>query len=176
MEALTFEEALRLIHLPKWVIDESGNKVQKLTLDQKFPMQTRFSLMSDDDIIREYLVDVKQSDKMGIRLNFQLMDNLNWGLARLDYNNNHMNPEEITDKVPELFHSHVGEFFNQKSHLHYHVEGFKPLAWALPLEETEIETKEVSIPTMQTDFIKAFNSFMAYLNVQTETTINPLVL
>ena len=176
METLTFEEALRLINLPKWVVDEEGNKIQRLSLDQKFPMQTRLTLLSDEDIVREYLVDVKQSEKMGIRLNFQLMDSLNWGLARLDYNNNHVNPEELTDKVPEIFHSHIGEFFNQKSHLHYHVEGFNPLAWALPLEETAISQKTVSTLTMQTDFIEAFYSFMAYLNVQTEITINPMVL
>ena len=80
METLTFEEALRLINLPKWVVDEEGNKIQRLSLDQKFPMQTRLTLLSDEDIVREYLVDVKQSEKMGIRLNFQLMDSLNFGL------------------------------------------------------------------------------------------------
>lgn len=75
-----------------------------------------------------------------------------------------------------MFHSHVGEFFVQKSHLHYHVEDFPPLAWALPLEETEIEKKQVENVTMANDFIDAFNSFAAYLNIQTAITINPLIL
>ena len=173
---MTFDDALELIHLPKWVVDSEGKKVQTLSLDQKFPMQVRLYLVSEKEIVREYLVDVKQSEKMGIRLNFQLMDEENWGLARLDYNSNHKNPGELTNKVPEVFHSHVGEIFERKSHLHYHVEDFSPLAWALPLDETEIDTKEVKSATMLNDFINAFNSFMTYLNVQTVITINPMVL
>jgi hypothetical protein len=173
---MTYEEALRLVRLPKWVVDENGNKVETLTLEQKYPMQFRLHLLSEADYFREYMLDVKQSAKLGIRLNFQLMDKANWGLARLDYNSNHKNPDEFTDKVPEVFHSHVGEFFVQKSHLHYHVEDFPPLAWALPLEETEIEKKQVENVTMANDFIDAFNSFAAYLNIQTAITINPLIL
>ena len=173
---MTFEEALRLVHLPKWVVDENGNKVERLTLDQKFPMRFRLHLMSDEDYSREYLLDVKQSEKIGIRLNFQLMEKANWGLARLDYNSNHQNPEEVTGKVPAVFHPHAGELFVQKSHLHYHVEDYPPLAWALPLEETEIEKKSVENTSMANDFIEAFNSFTAYLNIQTQITINPTVL
>ena len=94
----------------------------------------------------------------------------------MGHNSNHKNPDEFTDKVPEVFHSHVGEFFVQKSHLHYHVEDFPPFAWALPLEETEIEKKQVENVTMANDFIDAFNSFAAYLNIQTAITINPLIL
>ena len=173
---MKFEEALRLVHLPKWVVDEDGNKIQELSLEQKYPMQFRLHFVSDDDIVRKYLVDVKQSEKMGIRLNFQLMDSSNWGLARLDYNNNHKNPDELTDKVPVMFHKHVSEYFNKKSHLHYHVEDFPSLAWALPLEETEIKQKVVENTTMLNDFIAAFYSFMSYLNIQTKITINPMIL
>ncbi len=173
---MTYEEALRLIHLPKWVMDENGEKIESITMEQKFPMQFRLHLMSEEDYAREYLLDVKQSEKMGIRLNFQLMDKSNWGLARLDYNSNHKNPEEVNDKVPEIFLPHVGELFMQRSHLHFHIEGFPPLAWALPLEETQIVTKEVTNDRTANDFIDAFNSFASYLNVQTLITINPIVL
>ena len=173
---MTFEEAQRLVHMPKWVVDEDGNKIEPLVLEQKFPMQFRLHLVSDEEYPRDYVLDVKQSEKSGIRLNFQLMDQANWGLARLDYNSNHKNPEELTDKVPAIFHPHVGELFVQRSHLHYHVEDFPPLAWALPLDETEIETKEVETATMANDFIDAFNSFASYLNIQTTITINPMML
>lgn len=173
---MTYEEALKLVHLPKWVIDEKGEKIDQLTLEQKYPMQFRLHLVSDEEYTREYLLDVKQSAKMGIRINFQLMDKANWGLARLDYNSNHKNPDELTDKVPEAFHNHVGELFIQRSHLHFHVEDFPPLAWALPLEETEITAKQVADASMASDFIDAFNSFASYLNIQTTITINPLIL
>ncbi len=173
---MTFEEAQRLVHMPKWVIDEDGDKIEPLVLEQMFPMQFRLHLVSDEEYPRDYLLDVKQSEKSGIRLNFQLMDQANWGLARLDYNSNHKNPDELTDKVPAIFRSHAGELFIQKSHLHFHVEDFPPLAWALPLEETEIETKEVETATIAHDFIDAFNSFASYLNIQTTIIINPMML
>ncbi len=173
---MTYEEALRLVHLSKWVVDEDGKKIDSISMDQKFPMQFRLHLVSEEDFLREYLLDVKQSAKFGIRINFQVMDKANWGLARLDYNGNHKNPDEVTDMVPEVFHPHVGEFFMQKSHLHFHVEDFPPLAWALPLEETEITAKKVDDATMAGDFIEAFNSFISYLNVQTKITINPMIL
>ena len=145
-------------------------------MDQHYPMKFRLHLVSEADFTRDYLLDVKQSAKTGIRLNFQLMDKANWGLARLDYNSYHKNPEIITDKVPNVFHPHVGELFEQKSHLHFHVEDFHPLVWALPLEETEIEKKKIDDVTMAKDFIDAFFSFVSYLNIQTSITINQMML
>ena len=173
---MTFEEAERLIHLPKWVVNENGDRIQQLSLEQQFPMQFRLHLVSDEDYLREYVLDVKQSEKLGIRLNFQLMDKVNSGISRLDYNGNHKNPDELTDNVPAVFHSHAGELFIQKSHLHFHVEDFPPLAWALPLDETEITFKNVALDTVASDFIDAVYSFASYLNIQTTISINPMVL
>lgn len=80
---MTYEEALRLVRLPKWVVDENGNKVETLTLEQKYPMQFRLHLLSEADYSREYMLDVKQSAKLGIRLNFQLMGELGARQIRL---------------------------------------------------------------------------------------------
>ena len=63
-----------------------------------------------------------------------------------------------------------------KAHLHYHVEGYPQLAWALPLDETEIATKDVSDNDMPQGFVDAFNSFMVYLHVQTQITFNRMVI
>jgi hypothetical protein len=44
-------------------------------------------------------------------------------------------------------------------------------------EQTKrLEKKQVENVTMANDFIDAFNSFAAYLNIQTAITINPLIL
>lgn len=50
------------------------------------------------------------------------------------------------------------------------------LAWALPLDETEIATKDVSDNDMPQGFVDAFNSFMVYLHVQTQITFNRMVI
>lgn len=133
-------------------------------------------LTNTEGLKHEFVLDVKQSEKFGIRLNFQMMDDMNWGLARLDYNSNHKNPDIMTDDVPVIFHSHVSELFVGKAHLHYHVDGYPQLAWALPLDETEITTKDVAEDDMIQGFVDAFQSFVAYINVKTRIVINKMVI
>lgn len=173
---MDFKEAQELVKLPKWVVDTEGEIVEDLVLEQEFPMRMRLNLVNLEGVKREFVLDVKQSEKYGIRLNFQMMDDMNWGLARLDYNSNHKNPDSLTEEVPVIFHPHVGELFVGKSHLHYHVDGYPQLAWALPLDETEIATKEVTEDNMMQGFVDAFNSFVSYLNVQTRIVINKMVI
>ena len=173
---MKFEEALNLIELPKWVEDENGEIVKTMTIEQQFPMRFRLHLVSAFDQNKEFLLDVKQSEKFGIRLNFQMMDDANWGLARLDYNSNHKNPDVLTDDVPDKFLSHVGELFVMKAHLHYHVDGYPQLAWALPLEETEILTKDVKDSDLPQGFVDAFDSFSTYLHLQTHIVFNKMVI
>ena len=173
---MNYKEAQILVKQPKWVVEESGDIVKTLTMEQRFPMRFRLRLVSALDPNKVFLLDVKQSEKFGVRLNFQMMDGSNWGLARLDYNSNHKNPDEITGDVPEIFKSHAGELFVMRAHLHYHVDGYPQLSWALPLEETEIEQKDVKTEDLPHGFIGAFNSFVRYLNIQTELQINPMVL
>lgn len=173
---MDFREAQELVKMPKWVMDEEGEIIEELTISQEYPMRMRLNLVSGDSMKREFVLDVKQSEKYGIRLNFQMMDDLNWGLARLDYNSNHKNPDILTGDVPEMFHAHVAELFEGKAHLHYHVDGYPQLAWALPLDETEIATKDVTDDNMTQGFVEAFYSFVKYLNVQTKIIINRMVI
>jgi hypothetical protein len=173
---MNFKEAQKMVKLPKWVVDEEGEIVEILTINQEFPMRKRLNLANIDGIKHEFVLDVKQSEKYGIRLNFQMMDDMNWGLARLDYNSNHKNPGILTEDVPEKFHAHVAELFVGKAHLHYHVDGYPQLAWALPLDETEISTKDVNDDNMTQGFVDAFYSFLNYLNVQTRISINKMVI
>lgn len=170
------EEAQFLVKHPKWVVDEQGKIIKKLEMEQQFPMRFRLHLVGSLDQKQEFLLDVKQSEKFSIKLNFQVMDGSNWGLARLDYNSNHKNPDELSEEVPDIFFGHVGELFVRRAHLHYHVEGYPPLAWALPLEETEIKTKDVTADDLPQGFIDAFDSFVSYLNIQTKIQINPMVI
>lgn len=171
---MTYEEALALIKMPKWLY-ENGALLNSKSIQQVYPMTFRLE-MSSKDMKKKFLLDVKQSKKFGIRLNFQMMDDTNLGISRLDYNSNHQNPETLTKEVPVIFHTHVGEFFINRSHLHFQIEGYPNLVWALPLEETEIDVKEVTVDNMPSDFILAFESFIKYLNVQTQIAINPMLI
>ena len=69
-------------------------------------------------------------------------DETKMGLFRVDYNSGHNNPSELTDKVPQKFHPFVGKHFSiNEHHVHYHVEGYKSLAWALPIAEDSFPAK-----------------------------------
>ncbi|MBI5747739.1 MAG: hypothetical protein HZA00_01350 [Nitrospinae bacterium] len=69
---------------------------------------------------------------MKMTLHFQEED-ASIGLLRVDFNGRHPNPEIANDKVPDIFKSFAGQWL-EESHIHYFVEGYKPLAWAIPLK------------------------------------------
>ena len=79
---MNYKEAQILVKQPKWVVEESGDIVKTLTMEQRFPMRFRLRLVCALDPNKAFLLDVKQSEKFGVRLNFQMMDSSNWGLAR----------------------------------------------------------------------------------------------
>lgn len=43
---MDFKEAQELVKLPKWVVDEDGEIVEELTMDQEFPMRKRLNLVN----------------------------------------------------------------------------------------------------------------------------------
>ena len=80
-------------------------------------------------------------------------------LIRIDFNPGaqHTNPplsNNGTDVPPELT-----QFAGKKisgSHVHYYVDGYKPAAWAMPLENTDFEVKDFD----ENDFVNSFNNIM----------------
>lgn len=67
---MNFTEALDLVKLPKWVVNEDGDIVEEMTMEQEFPMRKRLILTNTEGIKRDFVLDVKQSEKFGIRLNY----------------------------------------------------------------------------------------------------------
>lgn len=99
-------------------------------------------------------------------------------LSRLDINGRHGNPKEVTDKVPNFPASHASEQI-LTSHLHYYVEGYTPLAWALSLADVDDENlKDVSpvSTNVHVDIVSSFIGYLAYLNVSTKFTVNSMML
>ena len=111
-------------------------------------------------------------------MHFQEDDsNENIGLLRVDYNSGHHNPEIARDDLPELFRPYIGKWFtNEESHVHYHVDGYKSLAWAVPIEATNVQTKEIKDGEMHANFINAIMEFAQMVNIETVIMVNPLLL
>ncbi len=172
------EQAEYLLKLPKKIVGPEG-LLESLTIDQQFPFNQRFEMISAKDDEFTFLLEIKQSQKKSIRVSFHHQENdTKTGLLRVDYNSGHQNPAEISALVPEKFHPFVGKFFsNREHHIHYHVQGYKSLAWALPLTDDDFQIKALSVGSQfNNSLADIMKLFAKTINLETVLTINPLLL
>lgn len=162
---MTYSEAQTYVKSPKKVIDDKGNKLEQVKLDLTSRQKNRVTFEDEDSNV--YVLDVYHSDKVGIKMSFNLRDGGNQGLTRLDYYGPHTNPSPYTAEVPEIFKPYEGKVFNSESHLHQYVENYG-LEWALPIEDTEINPKTINTANSNQGFKDAFAGFCRCLNVSTE--------
>ena len=171
------EQSEYLIQLKKKVL-QNDVALEQLTINQEFPMHLRFELISEEDDDFSFLWEITQSSKNDIRISLHFQeDESKIGLFRVDYNSGHRNPETASDKLPQRFLPFVGKWFsNDESHVHYHVEGYKPLAWAVPIEDSEMTTKEIADTNTNEKLSSAIQEFAKIINLETVSTINTLLL
>ena len=173
---IDFEKAQEMINCEKFVVVEGEHK-EIISLNQTYPMNCRLELTTCDGDI-SFIWDIKQSSKNTIRLSLHCMDeDSKLGLIRVDYNAGHINPETATDTLPECFKPYIAKkFTDDEHHVHYHVPGYKPLAWALPIEDSMLKVKSVSDKKLESDIIDAIYSFAETINLKTTILIHPILL
>lgn len=171
------EQAEYLIHLKKKVL-QNDNVLDNLIINQSFPFNLRLELVSDEDNDFSFLWEITQSSKSTIRISLHFQENESKiGLFRVDYNSGHHNPEIASENLPEKFVPYVGKSFSsEESHVHYHVEGYKSLAWAIPIEDSEVAVKQIPNTDINNNFVSAIQNFAKIINLKTILTINPLLL
>lgn len=175
---MTNEQAEYLLNLPKKIVGENG-LLNNLTIEQTFPFNLRYELISEEDDEFTFLLEIRQSQKNTIRLNFHHQENDGKiGLLRVDYNSGHKNPEGINEFLPDKFHPFVGKHFaNHEHHIHYHVQGYKTLAWALPLEVDDFKIKEISNnDDFNNTFVQIIKAFAETINIETKLEFNQLLI
>jgi hypothetical protein len=163
---MTIELADYLLELDKYVV-VNGNTVEKYFLDIQYPMSFRLTLSTLDDLDQNLLVDIKESERKSLKINLHHQDNgTQNGLLRVDYNSRHLNPVGILDSVPEKFRPFAGQWLDDyPAHIHYVVDGYKPLAWAIPLELDDFPVKELN---SSQDYVKTLKAFFHKINLRTE--------
>lgn len=171
------EQADILIHLKKKIF--LNDAVQdRITIQQSYPMNLRYELVSDDDDEFSFLWEISQSSKNALRISLHFQeDDSKIGLFRVDYNSGHHNPEVAKDDLPELFKPFIGKWFsNDESHVHYYVDGYRSLAWAVPIEITDVQTKVISAGEINSNFVDAIIGFAQMINIETVIMVNPLLI
>ncbi len=171
------EQAEYLLGLSKRIV-EREQLLDNITICQKFPFSKRYELVSEQDDEFTFLWEFQQSQKNTVRLSFHAQENNSKiGLLRVDYNSGHQNPVQVSKLVPEKFHPYAGKrFTNKEHHIHYHVEGYKSLAWAIPLTDDGFPIKELPDVGFNNTFADVIKSFAKVLNVKTVININTLLL
>ena len=175
---ITNEQAEYLLRLPKKIV-EGNQLLDRITINQEFPLNKRFELLSEKDDDFTFLFQIIQSKKHSIRLNFHCQENESKiGLLRVDYNSGHKNPELISPLLPVKFHPFAGKDFSDKEHqIHYYVDGYKPLAWAIPIINDDFIIKEISEDVdFNSTFAEIILQFAKTINIETAITINKQLL
>lgn len=159
MKTFSNEDAKYLIEIPKKVYkNEDIIDSEIISVGTLFTM--RYNLISEDEPDFQFLLDVKQGKKNNLKfdLHFQENESITW-LLRVDYNGQHKNPEVANEFVPDFIKPFEGKWFDYSDHhIHYFVQGYKQLAWAVPLSKDSFKVKEIS------DFNSMKNAFLEFTN------------
>lgn len=69
------------------------------------------------------------------------------------------------DTVPAKFRPFAGKWLDDYvGHIHYVVDGYKPLAWAIPLDMDDFPVKELN---GREDYTNTLNAFFKKINLKT---------
>jgi len=175
---LSNEDADYLLKLPKKVF-RNDTMLDEVFIQQVFGMKVRHVLASEEDDEFTFLWEITQSAKNLVRVSLHYQDNdTKIGLLRVDFNSGHKNPENVNEFVPGKFIPYAGkDFLIQGHHIHYHVQGYSSLAWAVPLSEDEFEIKELNDgANFNVDFGKIIILFAKTINLQTNINFGALLL
>lgn len=175
---MTIDQVDYLIGLKKKIIGDSI-PADVITIDQVFPLHLRYELVAQSDDEFSFLWEITQSGKDELRVSLHYQEDASKiGLFRVDYNSGHKNPTGINDNLPEKFIPYVGKVFdNTESHVHYFVEGYKPLVWALPIGDTELKaTNYTNKDNLSDKLVNCIIEFAKFINIETKININKMLL
>lgn len=174
---MNYEQAQYLINMKKKIL-ENGVVKDSIVIEQHLPMRLRFESISEIDNEYTFLIAITQSPKGMIRINLHCQDqDSKIGLVRVDYNSGHFNPINAPQNLPDIFKPYIGKQFGENGHhVHYYIDGYRSLAWAIPIGDTDIRTKDIRKEHINEDLANAIVDFARFINVETEIIINKALL
>jgi len=165
---LTNEEAEYLLGLDKSLSDPN----QVIDLSKK---KNRLELISHEDSEHQFWLEITSNQKIILKTSIHHLESNSFiGLLRIDFRGSHRNPSTIKSTLPDFLHQYANKWFEPTvAHMHIFVEGYKPLAWALPLKDTDFQTKDISDPSDLTELIV---NFARRINLNSQINIQQAIL
>jgi|SRR5690606_10549133 len=148
---LTNQEAKYLLELEKVLIDPN----QIIDFKKK---KNRLELFSPLDSDYEFWLEITTNQKIILKTSIHHLESNSFiGLLRIDYKGGHHNPSNVEPTLPDFLIPYADKWFNpNESHIHIYVEGYKNLAWAIPLADHNFPIKEITQVSDLTDLIFNF--------------------
>lgn len=161
----TQEEVNLLIDAPKLILIR-GTGQKAFIIEAQKPFQAKYELITEKGEYK-FLLEINQSRKYSVKLSVHSNESESkTGLLRVDYFGTHKNPETIVENLPEIFHKYAGKSFGiNEHHVHFYVEGYKDLVWALPLSDAGFSPATIE---NQNDVHTAILEFSRKINIITE--------
>lgn len=178
--ALTQKEADDLLLSEKRIIlaDEviKSETPQDFLIKQQFPLRERFTL--EDDMKRKYLLNIDQSSRNRLKLTLHHQEKGgSEGLLRVDYGGKHRNPTDVLASVPERLRQYAGEIFRPDTpHIHFFVEGYPGLKWAIPLASDDFPIKEIREETEADDVKQSVQVFAKRIHLLNQILFNSRII
>lgn len=171
---LTSTQVTYLLSLDKRVF-ENSTYLTDYGINGAAPIRQRIILKSEQDDEWIFLWSIDQSSKNLLKLSLHLQENQSYtGLIRVDFNGIHENPGKVKPGLPADLIPYVGHRFEYSTpHIHIFVDGYKPLAWARPLNVQQFSVSDI---ITQEDACKAIEAFARIINLSTNLNISRTLL
>ncbi|AUC85701.1 hypothetical protein CW731_10570 [Polaribacter sp. ALD11] len=165
---LSNQEAQYLLNLEKSLSKPN----QTIDLSKK---KNRIELISHQDSDYEFWLEITTNQKIILKTSIHHMESNSFiGLLRIDYKGGHHNPAEIKNTLPSFLEPFANKWFEPtESHMHIYVEGYKPLAWAIPLIDSDFPIKEITEPS---DLSELIINFARKINLKSLLNIQQAIL
>lgn len=165
---LTNQEAKYLLELEKTL----ENPKQVVDLRNK---SNTLELISHQDSDYKFRIDITTNHKIILKTSIHHMESQSFvGLMRIDFKGGHHNPPVILESLPEYLKPYADKWFEvTEPHIHFYVEGYKPLAWAMPLQDSDFPIKDIK---HQSDINELITNFAEKVNLKSKIDIQQAII
>jgi len=165
---LTNKEAKYLLELEKVLIDPN----QKIDFRNK---KNRLELISHQDSDHNFWIEMTSNQKIILKTSIHHLESNSFvGLLRIDFKGGHHNPPNIIPTLPRFLAKYADKWFDPtEPHMHIYVEGYKELAWAIPLSDTDFPVKEIND---QSDLSELISKFARKVNLTSKLNVQQAIL